>query len=131
MEIVVTAENGRTLRLSNVRRAGDGKVDTFDVTLSIPGAGSITKTVYEFGTDLPRFFRSIAADWRGFDGVKTFASLEGELWIEARHDGIGTVYCLVSIRHPGPPIWELSAELDFGAGAQLAAIADSVEHLLA
>jgi hypothetical protein len=129
VEIALTAENGRTLRLSNVVREGDGSVAAFDATLSIPG-GSVTTTVHEFGTWLPRFFREIAADWRGFDGVRSFASLEGELVIDARHDGLGTVYCSVSIRQPAPPEWELSAELDFGAGAHLAAMAEELEHLL-
>lgn len=123
------AENGRTLRLSNVVRESDGSVATFDATLSVPG-GSVTTTVFEFGTWLPRFFRELADSWRGFEDAKSFASLEGELLIEARHDGVGTIYCDVHLRQPAPPEWELSALLDFGAGAQVGAIAEELERLL-
>ena len=129
VETTLTAENGRTLRLSNVVREGDGSVATFDATLSIPG-GSVTTTVHEYGTWLPSFFRELADGWRGFDDVKTFASLEGELWIEARHDGLGTLYCTVHLRQPAPPEWELSAVLDFGAGAHLGEIAKELVQLL-
>lgn len=125
----MTAENGRTLRLSNVVREGGGSVASFEATLSVPG-GSVSTTVSEFGTWLHRFFREMADEWRGFEGVKSFASLEGELWIEARHDGVGTIYCQVRLRQPEPPEWELSAVLDFGAGAQVGAIASELERLL-
>jgi hypothetical protein len=129
MDVTLTAENGRTLRLFDVVRENDGLVSTFAATLSVPG-GSVTTTVHEFGTSLHRFFRELADDWSGFEDVKSFTSLEGELWIKARHDGVGTIYCEVHLRQPAPPEWELSAELDFGAGAQVAAIADQVERLL-
>lgn len=129
MEITLTAENGRTLRLSNVVRAGDGSVETYEVTLTLPG-GSVTTTVHEFGTWLPRFFRELGDAWRGFDGVKSFGSLEGELTVDARHDGLGTVYCEVCLRQPWPPEWAVSAVLDFGAGAHMDSLADEIEQLL-
>lgn len=129
VETTLTAENGRMLRLSNVVREGDGSVVSFDATLSVPG-GSVTTTVYEFGTWFHRFFRQMADDWRGFEDVKSYASLEGELWIEARHDGVGTIFCEVHLRQPTPPEWELSAALDFGAGAQVGAIASELERLM-
>lgn len=110
METTLIAQNGRTLRLSDVVRESDGAVATFDATLSVPG-GSVTTTVHEFGTGLPRFFRELADGWRGFEDAKSFASLEGELWIEARHDGVGTIDCKVQLRQPAPPEWGLSAVL--------------------
>lgn len=74
VETTLTAENGRTLRLSNVVREGGGSVASFEATLSVPG-GSVTTRVSEFGTWLHRFFRELADEWRGFEGVKSFASL--------------------------------------------------------
>ena len=129
VELTLTAENGRLLHIANVERGRDGRVDRYEATLSIPG-GSITTSVTEYGTWLSRFFRELADDWRGFDDVKSFGSLEGELIIDARHDGLGTVYCEVFLRQPWPPEWTLSAVMDFGAGAQLATIADDMERLL-
>lgn len=122
------AENGRTLKLCNVVRSGDGSVD-YDATLTVPG-GSVTKTVHEYGTGLPGFFRDLANAWQGFDDAKSFGSLDGELTIDARHDGLGTVFCEVTLRQPWPPELSLSAVLDFGAGAHLQAIADEIDVLL-
>ena len=129
MEITLTAENGRTLRLSNVVRGGDGLVEAYEATLTMPG-GSVTTIVHEYGTSLPQFFRELADAWQGFDHVKTFASLEGELTVDARHDGLGTVYCEVCLGQPWPPEWRLSAVLDFGAGAHLENIAGEIDQLL-
>jgi len=129
VEVIVTAENGRTLRLGNVVRSGNGMVDSYDATLTVPG-GSVTTTVHEYGAWLPGFLRELSDAWKGFDGVKSFASLEGELTIDARHDGLGTVSCEVTLRQPWPPEWSLSVVLDFGAGAHLEAIADEIDALL-
>jgi hypothetical protein len=71
-----------------------------------------------------------AIAWRGFEDTKSFASLEGELCIDARHDGLGSVYCEVYLRQPSPPEWQLSAVLDFGAGAHLDAVASEIEEFL-
>lgn len=78
----------------------------------------------------PSIFRELAESWKGFDDVKSFASLEGQLCIDARHDGLGTVYCEVYLRQPWPPEWQLSAVLDFGAGAHLDALASEIEDFL-
>lgn len=127
--VTLTAENGRTLSLSNVVRGRDGAVQSYDATLTMPD-GSVTTTVHEYGTWLPQFFRQLADAWRGFDDLRSFGSLEGQLTIDARHDGRGTVYCEVCLRQPWPPEWALSAVLDFGAGAHLENLADEIEQFL-
>ena len=53
-----------------------------------------------------------------------------ELTIEARHDGVGTVYCDIQLRQHSLPEWMVSAVLDFGAGAHLTESAGEVEGLL-
>ena len=130
VELTLTGENGRSLRLSNVVRAGDQRIEMYEATLAVPGIGSATTSVHEYGSYLAPFFRELAEAWRGFDDVKTFVSLEGQLTIDARHDGRGSVYCDVCLGQPWPPEWTLSAVLDFGAGAHLESLADDVEGLL-
>jgi hypothetical protein len=85
--------------------------------------------VREPGPPLATYFRALADAWRGFDGIKRFASLEGQLTIEARHDGRGTVWCDIGLGQPWPPEWELSASLDLGAGAHLDGLATAIEIL--
>jgi hypothetical protein len=59
--------------------------------------------------------------------VKEYASLEGDLALSCRHDGLGTVECEVTVRQPSPPEWSIHAVLAFGAGAHLDRVADAVE----
>lgn len=130
VEVTLTGENGRSLRLSKAVRGGDDRLESFEATLVVLGVGSATTTVNEYGSQLAPFFNELAEAWRGFDDVKTFASLEGQLTIAARHDGRGTVDCEVSLRQPWPPEWTFSAVLDFGAGAHLESLAADVQRLL-
>jgi hypothetical protein len=62
----------------------------------------------------------------GWEGVKEYASLEGQLSLLAEHDGLGTVTIKVTVRQPWPPDWSFEAELEFGSGAHLEGIAREV-----
>lgn len=128
-EATLTAENGRTLQLQRLTSRDDEAVWEFEATLSIPG-GSVTTIVYDHGTSLASFFRELADAWRGFSDIKSFGSLEGQFTIDARHDGLGTVHCDVRLRQPWPPEWEVSASLDFGAGAHLDELAKEIERFV-
>ena len=43
------------------------------------------------------FFSDIASHWRGWDGIKEYKSLEGELTIQAQHDKKGEVSMNVTL----------------------------------
>jgi hypothetical protein len=45
----------------------------------------------EDDSDLYGFFERLSDDWRGWEGVREWRSLEGEMSIDARHDGRGHV----------------------------------------
>jgi hypothetical protein len=123
-EAVLDGENGRRLRLHSLRQRGDD-ID-YVATLELP-QGQASVTVYEYRAGLPAFVRSVADAWQGFTDVKEYASLEGDLALSCRHDGLGTIECTVTIRQPSPPEWTMEAVLAFGAGAHLDRLADSVE----
>ncbi|HEX6336167.1 MAG TPA: DUF6228 family protein [Jiangellaceae bacterium] len=48
--------------------------------------------------DLVLFFEEMERDWRGWDGDRTWESLQGDLRIEARHEH-GHVQSRVTLRH--------------------------------
>lgn len=121
----LTAGNGRTLSLERVSHRDDVSVWSYQATLAVSG-GAMTTVVYEHGGWLATYFRELADAWSGFEGTKSFASLEGQLTIDASHDGLGTVWCVVHLRQPSPPEWDFSASFDFGAGAQLDHMANEV-----
>ncbi|MEU4219411.1 DUF6228 family protein [Actinoplanes sp. NPDC026623] len=53
------------------------------------------------GVTLPGFMAGLAADRQGWDGVRTWRSMEHELICDARHDGRGGVSLGVTLQAPG------------------------------
>lgn len=129
-EVVLDGENGRTLTLRRVLARDAEEIWQYDATLVWP-EGTVSTKVHDHGVGLSRFMREVAEHWRGFDGTKEFASLEGQLQLACVHDGLGTVECRVTIRQPWPPVWRVDAVLDFGAGAHLERLAAEVEAFVA
>src|SRR5262249_54274306 len=76
--------------------------------------------------DLADFFDGLAEDWRGWDGVRTWESAEGDLRIEALHE-YGHVHLRVTIRSQGPGWgddgWSATADLKLDPGDQLQQVA--------
>lgn len=64
-------------------------------------------------------FKSLADDWRGWDGRLGWESIEGEFKLYATHDGLGTVEMEITlaqrITNPGQT-WSASATLLLDAG---------------
>jgi len=71
--------------------------------------------------DLADYFGSLAADWKGWSGERTWRSLEGELALTAWHDG--HVRLQVELRGPFDRDWRLRCELTIEPGEQLSAAA--------
>lgn len=125
-EIVLDGEDGRSLTLRRTEKADDESFWGYEATLRFPGGESTTQ-VQEHGMHLAPFIRSLADAWKGFEGTREYASLEGQLELICQHDGMGTVSCTVTLRQPWPPEWSVEAVLRFGAGAHLERIASDIE----
>ena len=96
MVVVVDSVEGRRLELSDATwRFGAEEVWEFRARLVGPTFDACVD-VYEHGAGLAAFFDTIAADIGGWDGVKTYASLEGQLDIAATHDHKGLIICEVA-----------------------------------
>ena len=115
----VAGQNGRRLTL-----AGNPESE-FTATLELE-CGSVTRAVHEHGNGIEAFFADLVGSWKGWSGQKTYRSLEGEMWLSASHDGIGTVDLTVRLAQPWPPEWSTTALLDLGAGADLDAISKDI-----
>ena len=109
----------------------DGPPDNlrFAATLTTE-SGECAVEVWEYNSGLAAFLRAVANDWAGFDGERTYATIEGHLELSCRHDGHGTVTCRVTLGQPWPPEWSMKAVLELGAGAHLERIASDVEMFL-
>jgi Family of unknown function (DUF6228) len=89
--------------------------------------------VVEFwhGGGLVAWFAELAAAFRGWQGTRTWASLEGDALLEVTHDGLGEVALRVTLRRDtgDPPVWTVSAVVPLEAGEELTRLAEEVARL--
>ena len=84
-------------------------------------------SLYTNPTGIAALFRSMADEWRGWSGPKSWESLEGEMALAAVHDGVGHITLRVALVNldAGEP-WKLETELELEPGA-LEALAKASE----
>lgn len=117
-----------------IESSGDGRLELrhdgpgwWRVTLTLPGL-SATARVDGCSPDgehtLGVFFRRLSDDWRGWDGERTWASIEGAFDLTATHDGLGHVALRVRIRSGQcDDDWTATGVVRLDAGNQLARVA--------
>lgn len=97
------------------------RVDSLAATLTV---GSHYATGF---SDLAALFAAMETDWRGWEGVRKWTSLENELTIEAHHDG--HIRLTIVLRDVYPWTWTASAHLTLDPGEQLSAAAADLQAL--
>jgi hypothetical protein len=129
-ELLLDGINGRRLVLSGLQRDQSHCYYRAELTWA---EGSVTTEVIDRSTGLAKFLSDLADAWQGFDGVREFATMEGDLTVACRYDGKGAVECVVSLVRPSwnPPSWTVSVDIDIGAGAHLERIARDSEEFFA
>jgi hypothetical protein len=90
--------------------------DFFLATLRSRGVSGAARVGTFMANGLGEFFRYFADNWRGWQGVKAWASLEGELSLTAESDRVGHVFLDVRLREGAPARWTLEANLVLEAG---------------
>lgn len=92
----------------------------------------VTTSVYAVNGDgfdgLVEFFNGMERDWRGWDGVREWKALEGELELSATHDG-GHLRFEVRVRDSIRALWTVETSLSIEPGEQLAAAARGLQAL--
>jgi hypothetical protein len=128
-EITLDGIGGRYIALRRSVEPVRQDVWEFYAELKLPGVQAET-LVYESGFSLQAYFRDLADSWRGFDGVKEYVALEGQMEIASKHDRKGTIVSVVVLRKPEPPEWRLEAVFEFGAGAHMDGLARDIERFM-
>jgi hypothetical protein len=84
------------------------------------------------GDGLDDWWQGLADSFRGWEGEKTWESLEHDASLSARHDRTGHVTARVTLRGPlgYQPVWEASATFAFDAGKQLIHVASEVSEFM-
>ncbi|MET0044546.1 MAG: DUF6228 family protein, partial [Candidatus Thiodiazotropha sp. 6PLUC3] len=92
--------------------------DYFSVTYESPSV-KLKKRVWGY-TDckfLVNLFEFIAKEWKGWDGVQEWASIEGELSISATCDNLGHIMLAITIReYDSPEVWNSQVSLGIDSG---------------
>lgn len=106
---------------------------TDTATVRLIGEGlDATATVYALnvlGFDgLADYFADLSSDWRGWQGVRTWSSLEGELNLAASHNG--HVQVEVRLQDSSYANWTVRTTVTLDAGEQLSAAARDLKALL-
>ena len=82
-----------------------------------PGINAATEVYLLGGCDgLGEFWRELAEDWRGWRGVRSWGSLEGDLQLSATSDRLGHVPVEVRLREGAPYRWQMNGILELEAG---------------
>jgi hypothetical protein len=105
-----SSERGARLLL---RRYQGGLVAEFDA----PDLSSATQVYVLGGCDhLDRFWRDLAENWRGWEGTRSWQSLEGDLELSATSDRLGHVALEVRLEEGAPFPWRVHGKLSLDAG---------------
>jgi hypothetical protein len=117
------------LQLSCTDRDRDGVPTIMMAGLDGPGLAAAVAAYDDRYGELALFFEALADSWRGWEGERTFSSLEGEFAITARHDG--HVRLAIRLRRvDGPGLWTLHADVTVDPGEDMAAAARDVRTLI-
>jgi hypothetical protein len=131
-EVVIrSSRDGVTLTLSNfVPENGSPTSESFLVEIKSYDVRSEARASTFMTPDLGEFFASMANEWRGWSGEKTWATLEGEFELAATADSLGHVRLGFFLRPANTGFnWELRGALEREAG-QLLTIAHEVRSAL-
>jgi hypothetical protein len=122
--VLKSADSASTLTLSDI--VGD----RFTACYSSPEV-TVSRRVWaytDFGL-LVDLFQSMARDWKGWDGERTWGSIEGEFSISATADRLGHVSLSLGFtQNDASEPWSVSVQLNLEAG-QLERIARHVTAL--
>jgi len=124
-----SARDGTSLTLSDpefVKQTDDCGPEYFRVSAVGPGFSGALRVYGYMGSGLPDLFEDLARNWRGFDGEKSWSSLEGEFSLRASADKLGHT-CLGFTLHERHCDWTLEGALVLEAG-QLDRIAREVRR---
>lgn len=132
MEPVVIGSEGRTLAFSAPQFHGARPADFLSVTLSGPdlSAGRQVYAGWDGGfTSLAGFFSDLADGWRGWRGERVFESIEGDLRIQATHDGHVNLHVTLW-ESTVPDGWSVQSVVRIDAGEALRNAATDVALLV-
>ncbi|MFY3384366.1 DUF6228 family protein [Paracidovorax sp. MALMAid1276] len=114
-----SVHDGASLTFSQFRSVHDEtNEETFIATARVgPWFAEVSASTY-MAMNLGEFFNDLAANWSGWEGEKSWGSLEGEVTITATADRTGHIKLRFSLTQPYTGFeWQVSGALELEAGS--------------
>lgn len=119
------------LRFGDVELGPEGEIWYTGVSLRVPGLDACLRVSAHYATgfdDLVKFFRGLASDWCGWQGERTYESLDHDLRLTAGHDG--HIQLAVRLREVRPDGWSATAVIRLYPGEEMTRAANDIAALL-
>jgi hypothetical protein len=122
------------IRFSSCHRPYDDDVLIFRVDIEGPGLSACSGITTLNGDGLTDFVQALDADFRGWEGERTWTSLEGDLELRATHNG-GSIELDWTLWFPSGPhtrehLWSARVPLLITPGEDLKALSVDVRHFI-
>ena len=114
-----SAEHAGRIELFSLvpKLAADGPIRCFHVRLVDVNLDAAAEVDARLAPDFVAFLERIAADWQGWQGSRSWESLEGEFSLECTHDGLGHVRFAARLRSgQDENDWEVQTTVTTDAG---------------
>ena len=122
-----------SVRLRRPDRPWNDLVLDFQCELTDTGLNAATWVRTLDGDGIVSWTASLAESFHGWDGVRSWESLEQDLRIDAMHDGLGHVSLRFVIRGPRgyePGAWEASVMVTLDAGEDMRSLVAELADLV-
>ncbi len=118
--VAFTLESSREGGFLTIEREERPTAKWWYVTVETGGLRAATRTDGDpmgIAESIGRFFKSLGEDWRGWDGERTWSSIEGTFALNATHDGLGHVPLRVHLQqNVYEHAWQVDAVIHLEAG---------------
>jgi hypothetical protein len=126
--------NHLVLSLNEVGPGDSGDVRVWSLVVELRAEGLSATTSVWLGAEgveepLSDFFARLAADWKGWDGTRSWLGMDHGLDLHCVNDGISTAHLDVVLRHLSGADWTAEAVVPVDLG-QLASVAANLARLL-
>jgi hypothetical protein len=120
--------------LGDPQRGDDGELWSIVATLQVESLRATKRVTVHYATcmdELIAYLDDLAEHWQGWNSEKTYRSLEGDLTLNARHDGSGHVVLDVELKRSHlPNEWSAKGQIVTDPGAQMAEAAAAAAHVV-
>jgi hypothetical protein len=133
-EVRLGSGPGGTFTLDDPTRGEDGELWSVVATLDVDGLHASKQVSVHYATcmdELIAYLDDLAHNWRGWASEKTYRSLEGDLILNARHDGRHVILQVGLKRDLRDGGWAASGQVVTDPGAQMEEAAAAAHVVLA